>query len=145
MARGDIFLILERTPRRWFVQNDFSGSGIPDESSPCQRWVPRGCFLETRVPASDAIALAKTAQPTPTLDRLVSFIQELPSSAPIFPSSIKSSRTAGLALMDYAKKGSEEVDLRKNDRVSVYKRYKHWTYVGHFRKSFENSLIHRSS
>jgi len=32
-------------------------------------------------------------------------------------------------LMDYEKKGDDELDLFKDDVLGVFKRYKHWSYV----------------
>jgi hypothetical protein len=35
-------------------------------------------------------------------------------------------------LIDYKKKGVEELDLFKDDMLRVVKRYNHWSYVRHF-------------
>jgi hypothetical protein len=43
----------------------------------------------------------------------------------------------GYALMDYKKKGDEELDLFKDDVLRVFKRYNHWSYV----RSFPMALL----
>jgi len=55
----------------------------------------------------------------------------LPSAArtPILPLSIVSTSFPGIALMDYKKKGDEELDLVKDDSLRVFKRYHHRSYV----------------
>jgi hypothetical protein len=51
------------------------------------------------------------------------------SKTPILPLSIISTSFPGIALMDYKKKGEEELDLVKDDALRVFKRYNHWSYV----------------
>lgn len=53
----------------------------------------------------------------------------LPGSTPILPLSILSTSFPGIALMEYKKKGEEELDLAKDDGLRVFKRYNHWSYV----------------
>ena len=48
---------------------------------------------------------------------------------PILPLSIISTSFPGIALMDYKKKGDEELNLAKDDALRVFKRYNHWSYV----------------
>jgi len=43
--------------------------------------------------------------------------------------SIISTSFPGIALMDYKKKGEEELDLAKDDSLRVFKRYNHWSYA----------------
>lgn len=93
-----------------------------------QGWVPAGCLLETNVPVASAIAEANAAKSagwssgTPP---------DTPNSkTPILPLSIISTSFPGIALMDYKKKGDEELDLIKDDALRVFKRYNHWSYVG---------------
>ena len=74
-------------------------------------WVPQGCLLETTVPPS-------TFASTP-----------VSSAIPINPLSIISVSTPGVALMDYTPRGSDEISLKKEDRLRVFKRYNHWSYV----------------
>lgn len=74
-------------------------------------WVPQGCLLEISVPPS-------SFSTTP-----------VPSSIPINPTSIVSVSTPGLALMDYSPRGSDEINLKKDDKLRVFKRYNHWSYV----------------
>lgn len=85
--------------------------------------MPAGCLLETSVPVATAIeqATAKGGSISPTVQ---------PGSTPILPLSILSTSFPGVALMDYAKKGEEELTLQKDDTLRVFKRYNHWSYVG---------------
>lgn len=52
------------------------------------------------------------------------------SKTPILPLSIISTSFPGIALMDYSKKGEEELELVEGDQLRVFKRYNHWSYVG---------------
>lgn len=110
------------------MQRDFTGSGVLDEYSEYQGWVPTGCFLETRMPVAAALNEVKMEQTHSSGSTALSWLEQL-SSAPISPGCIKSSGTPGLVLLDYTKKNDEEVDLTKSDQIWVYKRYKHWAYV----------------
>jgi len=103
------------------VQRDPTGSGVVDSDSSKQGWVPAGCLLETNVPVASAIAEA-TARNSGDAD--------VASRTPILPLSIISTSFPGIALMDYKKKGEEELDLAKDDLLRVFKRYNHWSYVG---------------
>lgn len=83
-----------------------------------------GCLLETKVPVAAAIAEATTRGGmvgTPP--------SSPPGTTPILPLSILSTSFPGIALMDYKKKGEEELDLQKDDSLRVFKRYNHWSYV----------------
>jgi len=121
---GDTFIILSRARGWWVVQRDPTGSGIVDTDAAKQGWVPAGCLLETKVPVASAIAEATAAKTVST---------ETPgtpvSKTPILPLSIISTSFPGIALMDYTKKGDEELDLVKDDLLRVFKRYNHWSYV----------------
>ncbi|TFK18985.1 protein kinase regulator [Coprinopsis marcescibilis] len=113
---GDTFIILSRAKGWWVVQRDPSGSGIVDADIVKQGWVPAGCLLETRVPVASAIAEAAARGGSG-------------SKTPILPLSIISTSFPGIALMDYKKKGEEELDLNKDDLLRVFKRYNHWSYA----------------
>ncbi|EAU90591.1 protein kinase regulator [Coprinopsis cinerea okayama7 len=113
---GDTFIILSRAKGWWVVQRDPSGSGIVDTDIVKQGWVPAGCLLETRVPVASAIAEAAAKGGSG-------------SKTPILPLSIISTSFPGIALMDYKKKGEEELDLNKDDLLRVFKRYNHWSYA----------------
>jgi len=124
---GDTFVILSRARGWWVVQRDPTGSGIVDTDIVKQGWVPAGCLLETNVPVASAIAEATAAKNgsasgsppgTPSI-----------SKTPILPLSIISTSFPGIALMDYKKKGDEELDLVKDDALRVFKRYNHWSYA----------------
>ena len=121
---GDSFIILSRARGWWGVQRDPSGNGIVDADTSKQGWVPAGCLLETNVPVASAIAEANAVRSG------ISGGSPQPSSeTPILPLSILSTSFPGIALMDYRKKGDEELDLVKDDLLRVFKRYNHWSYV----------------
>jgi len=121
---GDTFVILSRARGWWVVQRDPTGSGIVDTDIVKQGWVPAGCLLETNVPVASAIAeaTAKNGSTAGSPDSLI-------SKTPILPLSIISTSFPGIALMDYNKKGDEELDLVKDDALRVFKRYNHWSYA----------------
>lgn len=108
------------------VQRDPTGSGIVDTDIVKQGWVPAGCLLETNVPVASAIAEATAAKNGSTS---ASSPDMVISKTPILPLSIISTSFPGIALMDYSKKGDEELDLVKDDALRVFKRYNHWSYV----------------
>ncbi|EMD38948.1 hypothetical protein CERSUDRAFT_112661 [Gelatoporia subvermispora B] len=116
---GDTFIILSRARGWWVVQRDPAGSGTVEPDTNKQGWVPAGCLLETSVPVATAIAeaTARGSEPTPA------------GTTPILPLSILSTSFPGIALMDYKKKGEEELDLEKDDSLRVFKRYNHWSYA----------------
>ena len=82
--------------------------------------MPAGCLLETNVPVASAIAEATAAK---------GGSPDGANKTPILPLSIISTSYPGVALMDYRKKGDEELDLAKDDALRVFKRYNHWSYV----------------
>ncbi|KAF5373351.1 hypothetical protein D9615_007469 [Tricholomella constricta] len=121
---GDTFVIVSRARGWWIVQRDPTGSGIVEPDK--QGWVPAGCLLETNVPVASAIAEATAAKGGSTSGSP----PETPiSKTPILPLSIISTSFPGIALMDYTKKGDEELDLVKDDALRVFKRYNHWSYA----------------
>ncbi|KAH8111008.1 hypothetical protein DFH11DRAFT_708600 [Phellopilus nigrolimitatus] len=122
---GDTFIILSRARGWWVVQRDPSGKGIVDTDTSKQGWVPAGCLLETNVPVASAIAEANAARSSSTGSP-----PPVPATkTPILPLSILSTSFPGVALMDYRKKGDEELDLVKDDLLRVFKRYNHWSYA----------------
>lgn len=112
----------------WVVQRDPTGNGILDTDTSKQGWVPAGCLLETNVPVATAIAEANAARASSTGSPPPSPA----SKTPILPLSILSTSFPGVALMDYRKKGEEELNLAKDDLLRVFKRYNHWSYVSTF-------------
>ena len=120
---GDTFIILSRARGWWVVQRDPAGSGQVEPDSSKQGWVPAGCLLETSVPVATAIAEATSRGGG------ASSSAAQPDSTPILPLSILSTSFPGVALMDYTKKGPEELTLAKDDTLRVFKRYNHWSYV----------------
>lgn len=116
---GDYYIILHRARGWWNVQCDPQGTGIVDPDNGRSGWVPAGCLLETRVPVATAVAeAAGSASPSAVAGK-----------SPILPLSIISTSFPGVALMDYHKKGDEELELFKDDTLRVFKRYNHWSYV----------------
>ncbi|KAI0766907.1 hypothetical protein BD413DRAFT_614900 [Trametes elegans] len=121
---GDTFIIVSRAREWWVVQRDPAGTGQVEQDVTKQGWVPAGCLLETKVPVAAAIAeatargsMASTPPSSP------------PGTTPILPLSILSTSSPGIALMDYKKKGEEELDLQKSDSLRVFQRYNHWAYA----------------
>jgi len=128
---GDTFIILSRARGWWVVQRDPTGSGVVHTDDVKQGWVPAGCLLETNVPVASAIAEATASGKT---NGSGSSNSDSPPDTPvhktpILPLSIISTSFPGLALMDYKKKGEEELDLVKDDTLRVFKRYNHWSYA----------------
>lgn len=123
---GDTFVILSRARGWWVVQRDPTGSGIVETDIVKQGWVPAGCLLETNVPVASAIAEATAAKGASATG---SPPGSPVSKTPILPLSIISTSFPGIALMDYKKKGDEELDLVKDDALRVFKRYNHWSYA----------------
>ncbi|KAJ7493427.1 hypothetical protein B0H11DRAFT_1717906 [Mycena galericulata] len=127
---GDTFIILSRARGWWVVQRDPTGSGVVDADIVKQGWVPAGCLLETNVPVASAIAEANAAKSGSSGSSGSDSPPETPvSKTPILPLSIISTSFPGIALMDYKKKGEEELDLVKDDALRVFKRYNHWSYA----------------
>ena len=120
---GDTFVIQSRSRGWWVVQRDPTGSGSVEQNAR-QGWVPAGCLLETNVPVASAIHEAQSAKPD-TAYRTSAHS----NLTPILPLSIISISFPGIALMDYARKGDEEVNLAKDDSLRVFKRYNDWSYV----------------
>ncbi|KAF9221392.1 hypothetical protein BS17DRAFT_844788 [Gyrodon lividus] len=120
---GDTFVILSRARGWWVVQRDPTGSGVVDTDTSKQGWVPAGCLLETNVPVASAIAEATAAA------KASGSPDSSENKTPILPLSIISTSFPGIALMDYKKKGEEELDLAKDDALRVFKRYNHWSYA----------------
>ncbi|KAH8093779.1 hypothetical protein BXZ70DRAFT_897267 [Cristinia sonorae] len=123
---GDTFLILSRARGWWVVQRDPEGTGLVEPDMAKQGWVPAGCLLETSVPVATAITEAilrgHSSDSPPTSPGGT-------TKTPILPLSILSTSFPGIALMDYKKKGEEELDLVKDDQLRVFKRYNHWSYA----------------
>ncbi|KAH9166320.1 hypothetical protein EDB89DRAFT_2004309 [Lactarius sanguifluus] len=116
---GDTFVIISRARGWWVVQRDPTGTGIVDSDTSKQGWVPAGCLLETRIPVATAVAEATPNPPSPVSN----------TKTPILPLHIVSTSFPGYALMDYKKKGDEELDLFKDEVLRVFKRYNHWSYA----------------
>jgi bZIP factor len=131
-CRSDSFIILQRARGWWVVQRDPTGSGLVENDPSKQGWVPAGCLLETNVPVASAVAEATGGNTTT-------------DGKPILPLSIISTSFPGIALMDYTKKGDEELDLKKDDALRVFKRYNHWSYVRFFRIAMYFSIVILSS
>ena len=99
------------------VQRDPAGTGQVEQDPSKQGWVPAGCLLETKIPVAAAIAEATaTSRGTPAASPSAT----PPETTPILPLSILSTSFPGIALMDYKKKGDEELDLQKDDSLRVF-------------------------
>jgi protein STE50 len=101
------------------VQCDPSGAGLVDADTSKQGWVPAGCLLETCVPFAPAIAATRASSSSP----------DVIYNDPIMPHLILGTSYSGLALADYRCKGTQELDIAKDERVKVFKKYNHWSYV----------------
>ena len=122
---GDTFIILSRARGWWVVQRDPNANGIVEADAAKQGWVPAGCLLEVKVPLARAIEEANAKGANVSLPA-----SSGPStSLPILPLNILSTSFPGIALMEYRRKGEEELDLAKDDTLRVFKRYNHWSYV----------------
>ncbi|VDC00981.1 unnamed protein product [Peniophora sp. CBMAI 1063] len=130
---GDTFVIISRARGWWVVQRDPQGTGTVDSDPSKQGWVPAGCLLETRIPIARAIASTSSnpssnpgSTPSSPTNGVAGGIN---ARTPILPLHIVSTSFPGYALMDYKKKGDEELDLSKDDALRVFKRYNHWSYA----------------
>src|SRR5258708_6876451 len=128
MNSGDTFVIISRARGWWIVQRDPAGTGVVDSDTSKQGWVPAGCLLETRIPV--ATAVAEASHTSGSNSEPPSLVPN--TKTPILPLHIVSTSFPGYALMDYKKKGDEELDLYKDDVLRVFKRYNHWSYVRSF-------------
>ncbi|SCZ93173.1 BZ3500_MvSof-1268-A1-R1_Chr6-2g08507 [Microbotryum saponariae] len=121
---GDTFIIISKTKGWWVVYRDL-GPSTSSLDSPVPRksaWVPAGCLLETTVPP---LSLAD-----PSI--LASSASSLPSTAanvPIEPQYVVSVSTPNIALTDFAKTRSDELDIKKGQQLRILKRYNHWSYA----------------
>ena len=104
-------------------------------------WVPAGCLLETSKPLKSIVAPANggplgrarsgstsnSGPSTPTVATTAEAKRTEVARASIPPALITSTSTPGIMLMDY-KSNEDNLDLRKDDRLRVFKRYNHWSY-----------------
>ncbi|TYJ55870.1 hypothetical protein B9479_003393 [Cryptococcus floricola] len=112
---GSSYIIRSKSKGWYIVNRDIDGTGSPHSFD--QGWVPAGCILELSQPVS-------LISPSPDGQ-----ISAFPGLLPIPPSNITSSSYAGFALMDYKAKGDDELALEEGEKVRVYKKYCHWSYV----------------
>lgn len=108
------FSIISKTKGWWVVyratpSNSSFSTSYPRKSA----WVPAGCLLETSVPP---LSLADPSLSSPLTNA---------ASIPILPHYIVSISTAGTALMDYVKSGSDELEVAKGTSLRILKRYNH--------------------
>ena len=78
-------------------------------------WVPAGCLLETTV---SVLSLAKP-------EHLANASPGNAADVPIEPTFVLSVSTPNVALMDFEKKGTDELDVRKGTPLRILKRYNH--------------------
>ncbi|ODO11919.1 hypothetical protein I350_00703 [Cryptococcus amylolentus CBS 6273] len=112
---GSSYIIRSKSKGWYIVNRDIDGTGSPHSFD--QGWVPAGCILELSQPVS-------LISPSPDGQ-----ISAFPGLLPIPPSNITSSSYAGFALMDYKAKSDDELALEEGEKVRVYKKYCHWSYV----------------
>ncbi|OXB38574.1 hypothetical protein LQV05_002572 [Cryptococcus neoformans] len=112
---GSTYVIRSKNKGWYIVNRDPDATGIPNSYT--QGWVPAGCLLELSQPMS-------IISPSPDGQ-----IAPYPGLAPLPPSHIISSSYAGFVLMDYVSKGDDELTLKEGEKVRVYKKYCHWSYV----------------
>ncbi|THH11650.1 hypothetical protein EW145_g504 [Phellinidium pouzarii] len=123
---GDPLIIRSRNQIRWIVQRDPEGTGNIDDTLEQGR-VPPGCLLETDIPIASAFAAAYSAQ----VSNSFSTPRVVPSfsNAPILPCNILATGFVDLTLKEYKGNDDDELDVLPGERVHVYKRYKHLSYV----------------
>lgn len=101
-------------------------------------WVPAGCLLETSRPLGSIVeaeaalmshvrsgASTISNPSTPTASSSGAKLDAKRAAIP--PALITSTSTPGIMLMDY-QSGEGDLDLRKDERLRVFKRYNHWSY-----------------
>ncbi|KAK4701569.1 protein STE50, partial [Phenoliferia sp. Uapishka_3] len=118
------FVIISKTKGWWVVHRDLGPSQSPSHSehqlvTRKSAWVPAGCLLETSVPPLSL----------PGASSAIRGADGNASNVPIEPAYIVSVSTPGVALMDYTKNGSDELDVRKGAVLRILKRYNHWSYA----------------
>nr|AMM02737.1 putative adaptor protein [Ustilago esculenta] len=104
-------------------------------------WVPAGCLLETSRPLGSIVdaevgmahgrsgpnTISNPSTPTVSTITAVSGSRMDAKRASIPPALITSTSTPGIMLMDY-QSAEGDLDLRKDERLRVFKRYNHWSY-----------------
>ncbi|GHJ87582.1 hypothetical protein NliqN6_3984 [Naganishia liquefaciens] len=113
---GMSFIIFNKAKGWWVVQRDPNGTGDIVTDSSKSGWVPAGCLLEVSQPVGPVDPQYITEGKPPLADQ------------PILPDMIISSSFQGIALMDYDPKGEDELALKKDELLRVFKRYAHWSY-----------------
>ena len=98
------------------MHRDLGPNSTQDLTTRKSAWVPAGCLLETSVPP---LSLPGAATPAPGSS------PHNASTVPIEPTYIVSVSTPGLALMDYNRNGSDELDVKKGNALRILKRYNH--------------------
>lgn len=124
------FVIISKTKGWWVVHRDFGPSNALDTSARKSAWAA-GCLLETNVPPlslADPTHLAHTSPYNA-------------ASVPIEPSCIVSVSTPGVALMDYSRNGSDELDVKKGTPLRILKRYNHCESCGVAKRINELTLV----
>ncbi|KAL8292477.1 hypothetical protein RQP46_001089 [Phenoliferia psychrophenolica] len=117
---GDTFVIISKTKGWWVVHRDLGPNSTQDLTTRKSAWVPAGCLLETSVPP---LSLPGAASPGAGSSPYNA------SNVAIEPTFIVSVSTPGLALMDYNRNGSDELDVKKGNVLRILKRYNHWSYA----------------
>lgn len=105
------FVIISKTKGWWVVHRDVSL--LAPETARKSAWVPAGCLLETSV------------APLSLIPGGGSTTGGNAANVPIEPVYVVSVSTPGVALMDYTKSGSDELDVKKGMGLRILKRYNH--------------------
>lgn len=155
---GDTFIVINKAKGWWIVQRDAKGDGTSDvvysvptgEANEAEGttysnyraeyssgWVPAGCLLETSRPLVSIVDVEGLAShqrsgpntisnpSTPTASTIPARIDAKRAAIP--PALITSTSTPGIMLMDY-QSSEGDLELRKDERLRVFKRYNHWSY-----------------
>lgn len=108
-------------------------------------WVPAGCLLETKIPLDkveppntstskdgEEVKQGMSTSDSSTTVTAESLSEESTDSNSISnisipPNIITSTSTPGIMLMDYSSQ-NDVLNLKKEDKLRVFKRYNHWSY-----------------
>lgn len=122
-------------------EDESSDSNLSYRAETVSGWVPAGCLLETNRPliniadGAGALTLQPSSSPstsaprTPTVPSPVTAADRTKdvNRTSIPPAAIMSTSTPGIMLMDY-QSAEADLDLKKDERLRVFKRYNHWSY-----------------
>lgn len=122
-------------------EDEASDSALSYRAETVSGWVPAGCLLETNRPLNNiadpgstltlqvANSPSTSAPRTPTVPSSAAASERTKdvNRTSIPPAAIMSTSTPGIMLMDY-QSAEADLDLKKDERLRVFKRYNHWSY-----------------